>query len=397
MLNEEDMDITAPRLKHIRRFFSEFKDVSEESRFRQEMLTKHRRLAFNLFVVIALAMPLFILSDHMVTRSDQLNTFLLVQRLLQVLSCFVALFLMRKIRLYAYYDILVFGFLFVFFVLVEVGSYTFADDYALYVIFDIIILMSLYASGMLSVKLSLVLCLGHTFVAIVIVLFVKKLEIHEQIMVIIGYCFSNGAGIILAISHHKIARQEFSLKQSLSEKTLQLKQLAYRDSLTNALNRRAFQNDFSDFQRMAARVKSDQKSLFLIAADIDHFKSINDSFGHDIGDKVLVAFTKLVESQLRPQDRVYRFGGEEFMILLQDCHSEIAIQSVERIMGLLNQGSLGVEELDGLVLCSFGITPILIADTVDSVCIRADGALYTAKNNGRNQYVFDLGEDVKPK
>lgn len=147
---------------------------------------------------------------------------------------------------------------------------------------------------------------------------------------------------------------------------------------------------------MAVRLRMSDKNMFLIAADIDYFKSINDNFGHDVGDKVLVAFVNLVESNIRPVDKIYRFGGEEFMIVIQECVENIAVQRIKQIMQLLNDGKLGVQELNHPVTCSFGITPILAIDTVDSVCIRADEALYTAKNSGRNQYILDRGLEKNP-
>ncbi len=383
-----------PKL-HIERFFSVFKNVKKEHLFRQGVLPKHRRLTFKLCIFVAVAMPIFMLSDYMVVKPGSWSLFLVIQRLLQIASCLVFLFLIPRIRSHSSYDALVFATLFIFFVLLEMGSFTFHDDYALYALFDIIIMICLYASGILPLKLSLILCVYHTLVAIFIVLLVKKLLIHDQIIMILGYSFSNGAGIVLAIAHHRTTRQEFLLQQSLRESTLQLKQLAYRDSLTNVHNRRAFQDHFIEFERMAKRVQGEQNNVFLIAADLDHFKSINDNFGHDVGDKVLVAFTALAESLIRPQDKVYRFGGEEFIIILQDCHLDIATKRVEQMIRLLNESCLGIEELTTPVTCSFGITPILSADTVDSVCIRADEALYVAKNNGRNQYCYDSGLDEK--
>jgi len=394
-MRAEHVDSIESKLPDIRRLFSVFKDVKRENRFRQEVLPKHRRLTFKLCTVVALAMPIFMLSDHMVVKPDSWSDFLVMQRLFQVGICLIFLFIVPRIRSHLSFDTLLFSLLFIFFVLLELGSFTFADDYALYVIFDIIIMISLYASGILPVKLSLILCIYHTVVAIFIVIFVKTLDVHDQMIMVLGYSLSNGAGVLLAITQHRTARQEFLLKHSLREKTLQLKQLAYRDSLTHALNRRAFQDSFGDFERMALRMQEDEKCVYLIAADLDHFKLINDGYGHDVGDKVLVAFTALVESNIRPQDNIYRFGGEEFIIILQDCHKDIAIQRVDQIIRLLNENELGVEELTSPVTCSFGITPILISDTVDSVCIRADKALYIAKDNGRNQYSFDYGLDTK--
>lgn len=375
----------------ISRFLSVLTRDSGEAEFRQEVLPKHRRLAFKLCLLLAVAMPIFMLSDHLVVKPGAWEPFLMAQRLIQIFVCLVFLYLIRKVKHYSSYSALVSGAVFIFFVLLELGSFTFRDDYVLYIPFDIIIVICLYASGILPLKQSLILCLYHSLVAIFIVLFVKNLQVHDQIVVILAYSFSNGVGILLAIAHHKGARQEYLLQHSLHESSLQLKALAYRDSLTNALNRRAFQEHFPDFKRMSHRMKSGGNDLFLIAADIDHFKLVNDNFGHDVGDKVLIAFTKLIETQIRPQDHVYRFGGEEFTILMLDCPKDIAIKRVEQVMLLLNESRLGVEELDRPVTCSFGITPVLESDTVDSVCIRADKALYEAKNNGRNQYVFNSG------
>lgn len=384
------MESGSPYIHHA---LAVFRDPEMESLFRQEELPRQRRLVFGLCAFVIISMPVFMLSDAMVVKPGPWGSFLLAQRLVHIAACIIFLLTIPRIRRYSSYDVLVFSTLLLFFVLLELGSFTFLDDYALYALFDLIIMLCLYASGILTVKQSTIICLYHSSVAILIILPLKDLNLHAQIMMIIGYSFSNGAGILLSITHHKNTRQQYLLQQYLREKTLQLKHLAYRDSLTNALNRRSFQDHFRDIEKMALRLEKSDKSLFLIAADIDHFKKINDNFGHDIGDKVLLAFVKLIEANIRPVDKVYRFGGEEFMILLQECSMDTAIKRTEKIMQLLNSGALGVEELEQPVTCSFGITPVLASDTIDSVCIRADEALYNAKHNGRNQYVFAPAPD----
>jgi diguanylate cyclase (GGDEF)-like protein len=380
----------------ISQFFAVFKDLDKENSFRQEVLPRQRRLVFRLCAFVTIAMPIFMLSDYMVVKPAPWSTFLLAQRLIHITVCIIFLLIITRVRRHTSYDTLVFSTLLIIFMILELGSFTFQDDYALYALFDIIIMICLYASGILTVKLSLIVCVYHAFIAIIIVLSVKELSVHGQIMMVLGYSLGNGAGILLAIAQHRNARQQFLLQHSLQEKTLQLKQFAYRDSLTNALNRRSFQDHFRDIEKMALRLRISDKNMFLIAADIDYFKSINDNLGHDVGDKVLVAFVRLVESNIRPMDKIYRFGGEEFMILMQECVVDIAVQRIKQIMQLLNDGNLGVQELDHPVTCSFGITPILAMDTIDSVCIRADEALYAAKNSGRNQYVLDHGPEKSP-
>ncbi len=387
----EGGDKVESQSQYISPFFAVFKDVNKENSFRQEVLLKQRRLVFRLCLFVTIAMPVFMLSDYMVVKPEPWSTFLLAQRLVQITVCIIFLLLITRVRHHTSYDALVFSTLLIIFTLLQLGSFTFLDDYALYALFDIIIMICLYASGILTVKLSLIVCVYHGVMATLIVFLLKDLNIHGQIMMVLAYSLGNGAGILLAIAQHRNTREQFLLQYFLRDKTLQLKQLAYRDSLTNALNRRSFQDHFTDIEKMVFRMEKSEKSLFLIAADIDYFKLINDNLGHDVGDKVLVAFVKLVEASIRPIDKIYRFGGEEFMILLQECKTDTAVQRLEQIMQLLNEGNLGVEELDQPVTCSFGITPILVTDTIDSVCIRADEALYSAKNNGRNQYVFDSG------
>lgn len=381
---------------HISQFFAVFKDQDKENAFRQEVLPRQCRLVFRLCAFVTIAMPIFMFSDYMIVKPAPWGTFLLAQRLIQITVCIIFLLLITRVRRHTSYDTLVFSTLLIIFMILELGSFTFQDDYALYALFDIIIMICLYASGILTVKLSLIVCVYHAFIAIIIVLSVKELSVHGQIMMVLGYSLGNGAGILLAIAQHKNSRKQFLLQNSLQDKTLQLKQFAYRDSLTNALNRRSFQDHFQDIEKMAVRLRMSDKNMFLIAADIDYFKSINDNLGHDVGDKVLVAFVKLVESNIRPVDKIYRFGGEEFMIVIQECVENIAVQRIKQIMQLLNDGKLGVQELNHPVTCSFGITPILAIDTVDSVCIRADEALYAAKNSGRNQYILDHGPEISP-
>jgi diguanylate cyclase (GGDEF)-like protein len=366
---------------HISQFFAVFKDQDKENAFRQEVLPRQCRLVFRLCAFVTIAMPIFMLSDYMIVKPAPWGTFLLAQRLIQITVCIIFLLLITRVRRHTSYDTLVFSTLLIIFIILELGSFTFQDDYALYALFDIIIMICLYASGILTVKLSLIVCVYHAFIAIIIVLSVKELSVHGQIMMVLGYSLGNGAGILLAIAQHKNSRKQFLLQNSLQDKTL---------------HRRSFQDHFQDIEKMAVRLRMSDKNMFLIAADIDYFKSINDNLGHDVGDKVLVAFVKLVESNIRPVDKIYRFGGEEFMIVIQECVENIAVQRIKQIMQLLNDGKLGVQELNHPVTCSFGITPILAIDTVDSVCIRADEALYAAKNSGRNQYILDHGPEISP-
>lgn len=163
-----------------------------------------------------------------------------------------------------------------------------------------------------------------------------------------------------------------------------LKHLAQSDPLTGLANRRYFE-EFSDheFER-AVRKKT---PLTAIALDIDHFKSVNDTYGHDIGDDVLIALAKRCEKILRATDIMARFGGEEFVILLSDTSYEEAFAKAEEIR--LALAALTIDLPGGSTLSfttSFGVAALSNEiNSIDKLLKAADTALYKAKQTGRNK------------
>ena len=133
------------------------------------------------------------------------------------------------------------------------------------------------------------------------------------------------------------------------------------------------------------------EALSIIFADIDHFKSINDRFGHLAGDKVLVAVSDLLRYQTRDSDLVGRYGGEEFLFVLYSCPPAEALQASERKRVVLEHLCISMPDSNcdiGLTM-SFGVSCLRKDDTsVDAVIARADAALYEAKNAGRNRSVL---------
>jgi diguanylate cyclase (GGDEF)-like protein len=122
-------------------------------------------------------------------------------------------------------------------------------------------------------------------------------------------------------------------------------------------------------------------------ADIDHFKDINDRFGHLVGDKVLVTVAHLLQQGVRASDVCGRYGGEEFLLVLPKANTDTAVELAERLR--LQLASISVPELGRTtVTASFGVTevdPLAESVSADAIIRRADEALYTAKRNGRNQ------------
>lgn len=159
------------------------------------------------------------------------------------------------------------------------------------------------------------------------------------------------------------------------------------DPLTGTRTRTSM---LTELREQQALVKRCVQQCAIVMMDLDHFKRINDAYGHQIGDRVLTASASYLTTHLRPYDKVFRYGGEEFLICLQDTSLELAFNLVERLRnGIANnpvdQGG-GKEPIR--ITASFGIA-LLDADTnVEESMDRADKAPYSAKNTGRNRTVL---------
>jgi diguanylate cyclase (GGDEF)-like protein len=161
----------------------------------------------------------------------------------------------------------------------------------------------------------------------------------------------------------------------VSESQLQ----ATTDHLTGMLNRRAFEAKVRD-------LRDEDVPFSLVMADLDHFKQLNDTHGHEAGDRALRVFVSVVKSILRPGDLACRYGGEEFVLALPNCDGHGATKVCERI-----REALALAGLDGKVpgfTCSFGVAPPRLGASLQELVNEADAALYEAKHAGRDQAVL---------
>ncbi|MCW9047987.1 MAG: GGDEF domain-containing protein [Gammaproteobacteria bacterium] len=164
---------------------------------------------------------------------------------------------------------------------------------------------------------------------------------------------------------------------------LELIQLANTDKLTGACNRLYFDERLKQEIDRAKRYKQIFSVIYL---DLDHFKRVNDKFGHGTGDEVLKSFSKMVKSQNRESDIFARFGGEEFIILTQMADKKSAYNLYERIKKAVKDYEYKPSEK---ITFSAGIAEFNIEkDTIKSFLERADNALYKAKEGGRNRAVI---------
>lgn len=188
---------------------------------------------------------------------------------------------------------------------------------------------------------------------------------------------------------------DVSSETSLEEKCQALHAQVAKDPMTQVANRAEFDRMLNNF--VAAHQESNLPCS-LIMCDIDHFKSINDTFGHQMGDEAIITFASLLKSMCRSGDLVARYGGEEFAILCADCTNAAAARKAEEIrksMADIKHSSLGNRS----ITVSFGVTVLQAGDTPETMLRRADRALLQAKDQGRNQ-VVQLGDGMmeeKPK
>jgi len=151
------------------------------------------------------------------------------------------------------------------------------------------------------------------------------------------------------------------------------------DKLTGAISKDSF-NEIIGLKIMEA--KHVNSALSLILFDIDHFKKINDTYGHLVGDTILKELADLVRNNLRESEYFVRWGGEEFVILLPGTSLQGAQMVAEKLRRVVREHDFS--EVGG-VTCSFGVTTLKEDDTIKSFIKRADEALYEAKNEGRNR------------
>lgn len=188
--------------------------------------------------------------------------------------------------------------------------------------------------------------------------------------------------------YHRTLRRELELREQIQGQfrtsqtnNRQLRAMANTDPLTGAFNRRALMNRLETIEAPAA----------LVLIDADHFKSINDSYGHQTGDAILIELVRLLHASVRKQDFVARIGGEEFVVFLPGTEREEALSIVRRLHAGVSGRDLSIGEHHIHLTVSIGVAMIPSSDEVSrhDVLSTADNALYEAKRNGRNRiYVF---------
>lgn len=213
-----------------------------------------------------------------------------------------------------------------------------------------------------------------------------------------GHMYAVEGGYLLVFEKHRLSYNELITKmsslnneltnltrdlnkknQELEKANATIREIMNTDPLTGLMNRRAFHEIL---RKSMAFSRRHNFPLTLVMSDIDHFKVVNDTCGHDAGDKVLKTVAKILHKSCRAEDTAARFGGEEFLSLLPNTNASSAMHCAERLRNKIE--SVSIAGIPRKITASFGLTELLPSDTEESVIQRADEALYEAKKKGRN-------------
>lgn len=173
----------------------------------------------------------------------------------------------------------------------------------------------------------------------------------------------------------------------------QLRELAHYDGLTKLANRTFF---YQHLEQAISRIKRKGGTFALMYFDIDHFKSVNDTHGHDVGDALLTAFSARIKATVRDMDLVARLGGDEFALLLDDISDRAAAEYVAGKLVNAMHPAFEVGDLSLNVSTSIGVAYYARGMSADDIIRRADGAMYIAKRGGRDRYAIDAEPNIEP-
>jgi len=194
----------------------------------------------------------------------------------------------------------------------------------------------------------------------------------------------------LTESKKLLEKYSTNLEEMVEQRTEILKWLSITDPLTGLYNRRYF---IEQIELEFKRSKRYSRDLSLLMLDIDHFKLVNDNYGHQIGDIVLRKISSVIINLLRDSDLAFRYGGEEFMIILPETKSEDAINVAERMKQEIMNTQHNYASIIFTVTASFGIVSIKDMidkfETIDDIIKKVDDNLYKAKNSGRNTIIYE--------
>ncbi len=356
--------------------FGEFKDKALESEYSSAELLKAVHHVKPLVIVLGILYFLFIIPDSFIIKNQNTFGLILANRFVFLILTFILYYRLGYFKTFKSYSAVVVTYELIVSVFFLLTFYYYeSTNFSIQTFGVIIIILAIflvYNRLIYMVLVSSILSINFLLMAAHIVSDITLNQLLAStvylILVIAFNIFSN-----IRVNYYKRI-------QYLNE--TELKRLATTDSLTGTYSRTAFYLKLEEWSNYAHRYPIE---LAMIMFDIDNFKKVNDTFGHSIGDRVLIQVVNTVQKCIRNYDILTRWGGEEFVILAPNTTLKEAVKLATRIKEAINRAKF---ETVGKVTCSFGVTLLNNNDSIDSLIARADRSLYYAKESGKNQVVY---------
>ena len=357
-----------------------------ELRYRQSSFKNELEVNRLAFFLIAVTSILFIQNDAAILGNSPEFIHFIKLRALFSIFCIACILLISRLKRFYQYDLLLAAWLTGLVSILVYVDLARPASYSAYVVIDILVIVSIYVLFVFGLWGQTLIALGFTLACLGLMYGYKDFPVYSRLTILMGFILSNVLGFSLAVRLHYLRRIDFVRSRALSYQAQKMSRIALKDPLTGLLNRRSYDDQsmglFDNFKRYA-------HSFALIVIDIDFFKHVNDTYGHLAGDKVLKEFAMLLKLSARPGDQVFRYGGEEFAMLLNNSSLDQAEAVAERVREKLRATHLLNDFPELKVSASFGVADALTEDlNARSIFHRADKALYIAKQSGRDQVVI---------
>jgi len=353
-----------------------FADPLVEQAYEKKILAERKAGFRPILLILAAVFALFLLADFISNRDPGRIAHIMSIRAASF-SWLLALYLLfPKIRTFhTFAGILFLTELIISMSVLFISSLYENPDFMLQLLSVVLVIFAFYVvPGRFELMLAATLILWVFFLVLAMVRF-SDVALKEWGAAVL---FPLAFGITAASLHLRLEKEkrgQFSLNRQLEE-------MAWKDPLTDSFNRLKFDADL-DF--LLKRAKDSGEPFAVVLADVDDFKQINDCHGHLVGDDVLMKLAEIFRREVRKQDLVARWGGEEFVVLFPGATGQIALAVTRRMQQALETAEFG----HGLhITCSFGISIWQESDDARILINRADRNLYLAKEQGKNRIVW---------
>lgn len=346
-------------------------------------LSEDIRLACISIVIFAVMSGLFCVSDYFTFGLSPLLYKLVSVRGVMILSSVVVVFSLIKSSLRKYYSVIIFLWLMIYVLKMIITDILCPQHHQINTSHHLLSVIAIYVIFHNHFRLQLLPALLISVFSLVNN-YNSQVEVPESshFILLLTFIAMNTLGIASSLLLSKYRSKQILLNEQQQRLSSMLAKIAFIDDLTGLFNRRKI---MEIFEVEYSRSKRYGNNLAVMMLDIDYFKHVNDKYGHDAGDCVLVEFAKKVKCQIRETDYVGRFGGEEFLVIMPETEADGARVVAERIKQMLDETTVSIGRSSIKVTSSMGISQVRPGDQAKEESLkRADESMYMAKKAGRD-------------